>query len=88
MSNASRPSHKVIGVRTAIENAGAGLVYLPTYSPDFNPIEMAFSNLKPLLRKAATRTVDGLWETIIQAIGKFIPEECPNYFAAAGYDQE
>ena len=50
------PAHKVSGVRTAIEEAGARLIYLPPYSPDFNPIEMAFSKLKAVLRKAAART--------------------------------
>lgn len=82
------PAHKVTGVRQAIEAAGASLLYLPPYSPDFNPIEMAFSKLKALLRKAAARTVDDLWEVIAQAIEAFKPEECQNYFAAAGYDQE
>jgi transposase len=55
-------SHKGAGVRKAIEAAGATLLYLPPYSPDFNPIEQAFSKLKALLRKAAERTVDALWE--------------------------
>ena len=57
-------SHKGAGVRDAIEAAGAGLLYLPPYSPDFNPIENAFSKLKALLRKAAERTVEGLWNKI------------------------
>jgi len=82
------PAHKVAGVRQAIEAAGARLLYLPPYSPDFNPIEMAFSKLKALLRKAAARTKDDLWNTIAQAITAFTPEECKNYFAAAGYDQD
>jgi transposase len=81
------PAHKVAGVRHAIEIAGASLLYLPPYSPDFNPIEMAFSKLKALLRKAAARTVDDLWDAIAQSIEEFKPEECQNYFAAAGYDQ-
>ena len=54
------PAHKVSGVRQAIENVGAILLYLPPYSPDFNPIEMAFSKFKALLKKAAKRTVDDL----------------------------
>jgi transposase len=58
------PAHKVAGVREAIEAAGARLRYLPPYSPDFTPIEMAFSKLKALLRKAAARTVDELWTAI------------------------
>ena len=80
------PAHKVTGVRQAIEDAGAWLLYLPPYSPDFNPIEMAFSKLKAALRKAAARTIPDLWNVIADAIEKFTPEECMNYFAKAGYD--
>ncbi|NEI53273.1 IS630 family transposase [Rhizobium leguminosarum] len=80
------PAHKVAGVRDAIEAAGAGLIYLPPYSPDFNPIEMAFSKLKALLRAAAARTVPDLWQAIADAIKQFKPDECRNYFQAAGYD--
>jgi len=80
------PAHKVAGVRQAIESAGAQLRYLPPYSPDFNPIEMAFSKLKALLRKSAQTTKDGLWDTIAQAIETFSTTECWNYFSAAGYD--
>ena len=58
------------------------------YSPDFNPIEMAFSKLKALLRKAAERTVEGLWAAIGRLIDVFMPDECANYFAAAGYDAD
>ena len=79
-------AHETAGVRLAIEAAGANLLYLPPYSPDFNPIEMAFSKLKAILRAAAQRTLDGLWNTIKQAIECFMPSECANYFAAAGYD--
>ena len=57
-------SHKGSRVRALIEAAGASLLYLPPYSPDFNPIENAFAKLKALLRKAAERTVDGLWDAI------------------------
>ena len=81
------PAHKVVGVRQAIEAAGAHLRYLPPYSPDFNPIEMAFSKLKALLRKAPARTVDDLWDAIATAIDTFTPKECQNFFSAAGYDQ-
>ncbi len=77
-------SHKGAGVRDAIEAAGAGLLYLPPYSPDFNPIENAFSKLKALLRKAAERTADGLWNTIGALSPAFTPQECANAFAAAG----
>jgi transposase len=79
-------SHKGPRVRQMIEAAGASLLYLPPYSPDLNPIEMAFAKLKALLRGAAERTVDGLWRAIGALIGRFTPEECANYFAAAGYD--
>ena len=78
-------SHKGAGVRAAIEAAGAELLYLPPYSPDFNPIENAFAKLKALLRKAATRCVEGLWAAIGTSVSAFSPQECANYFAAAGY---
>ena len=79
-------SHKVPKVRALIEAAGAELLYLPPYSPDFNPIENAFAKLKALLRKAAERTVEGLWRAIAELLDAFTPGECANYFAAAGYD--
>ena len=79
-------SHKGPQVRALIEAAGARLLYLPPYSPDFNPIENAFAKLKALLRKAAERTLEGLWTTIGRLINAFTPTECANYFAAAGYD--
>ena len=79
-------SHKGSRVRELIEAAGASLLYLPPYSPDFNPIENAFAKLKALLRKAAERTVDGLWTAIGRILDLFTPRECANYFAAAGYD--
>jgi transposase len=82
------PAHKVAGVRPAIEEAGATLLYLPPYSPDFNPIEMAFSKLKALLRKAAARTIPELWDVIADGINQFTQNECKNYFAAAGYDHD
>ena len=81
-------SHKGAGVRAAIEAAGAALLYLPPYSPDFNPIEKAFSKLKAKLRKAAARTVDALWQVIGEVIDMFTPNECANYFASAGYDTD
>lgn len=79
-------SHKGPRVREMIEAAGASLLYLPPYSPDFNPIEKAFSKLKALLRKAAERTVEGLWTAIGRLLDAFTPTECANYFAACGYD--
>jgi transposase len=81
-------SHKGPDVRLAIEAAGAQMLYLPPYSPDFNPIENAFAKLKALLRKAAEPTVGGLWDTIGHLIHLFTPQECANYFAAAGYEPE
>lgn len=79
-------SHKGPRVREMIESVGAKLEYLPPYSPDFNPIENAFSKLKALLRKAAERSIESLWTTIGRLLQLFTPDECRNYFAAAGYD--
>ena len=79
-------SHKGPRVRAMIEAAGAELHFLPPYSPDFNPIENAFAKLKAMLRRAAERTVEGLWDAIGRIIDTFTPDECANYFAAAGYD--
>jgi transposase len=81
-------SHKGARVRALIESADAKLLYLPPYSPDFNPIENAFAKLKALLRKAAERTLDGLWDAIGHLLQAFTANECANYFAAAGYDAE
>lgn len=82
------PAHKVKGVREGIEAAGARLLYLPPYSPDFNPIEKAFSKLKAILRKTAARTIDSLEQAIGEAIDQFTPQECHNYFVACGYDPD
>jgi transposase len=81
------PAHKPAGVRQAIEASGALLLYLPPYSPDFNPIEMAFAKLKAMLRKAAARTVAQLWRAVAASLPTFTPAECRNYFAAAGYER-
>jgi transposase len=78
-------AHKVKGVRQAIESVGARVVYLPPYSPDFNPIEQAFAKLKWLLRSAAQRTVEGLHQAIAAALECFAPAECQNYFRNSGY---
>jgi transposase len=75
-------------VREAIEAAGATLRFLPAYSPDFNPIEKAFAKLKAHLRRAAERSVDALWKTIMRLTRIFTPTECANFFAACGYDQD
>lgn len=80
------PAHKVQGVKEAIEGAGACMMYLPPYSPDFNPIEMVFSKLKALLRAAEARTMPDLWQAIADALKRFTPNECRNYLVAAGYD--
>ena len=82
------PAHKVSGAREAIEAAGAQMLFLPPYSPDFNPIENSFAKLKSILRKAAARTVPELWDAIRDALPCFTPEECANYFTAAGYEPE
>lgn len=82
------PAHKLLTVREAIERAGARLEFLPPYSPDFNPIENAFSKLKALMRKAAKRTITELWDTVGSLIDAFTPGECANYFRAAGYEPE
>jgi transposase len=79
------PAHKVSGVKEAIKAAVATLLYLPPYSPDLNPIEMAFAKLKAFLRAAAARTIPGLWEALKKALDIFLPNQCRNYFAAAGY---
>lgn len=78
-------SHKVAGVRKAIEAAGATQCFLPAYSPDFDPIEQVFAKLKNTLRKMASRTVDALWDGIGTALDNFPPIECFNYFRNAGY---
>ena len=81
-------SHKQAGVRELIEAAGATLLFLPPYSPDLNPIEKAFARLKAMLRKAAERTVSGLWDLIGKLTGLFQPNECANYFSSCGYEPD
>ena len=78
-------THKIAGVREAIEAVGAHVRYLPAYSPDLNPIEQAFSRLKAALRKGATRTVDALHKLIGKLVKSFAPQMCANYFRHAGY---
>jgi transposase len=79
------PTHKVEDARLAIEATGAQMLFLPPYSPDMNPIELAFSKLKALLRKAAARTSNRLWRALRHALSCFTPQECANFFAHAGY---
>ena len=81
-------SHKRASVRELIEAAGASLMFLPPYSPDFNPIEKAFARLKAMLRKAAERSVSGLWDLIGKLVDIFQPTECANYFSSCGYEPD
>ena len=78
-------SHTSAAVRAAVEGARCRLLFLPPYSPDFSPIENAFSKLKRLLRSAAERVVDRLWRAIGRLLDEFHPEECRNYFRHCGY---
>jgi transposase len=80
-------SHKVAGVREAIEAAGATLMFTPPYSPDLNPIEMAFAKLKALLRAKAIRMAEALWNALGILVGCFTPKECANFFRHDGYFQ-
>ena len=79
------PAHKVAGIREAIVARHAQIFYLPPYSPDLNPIEMAFSKLKALLRQEPARTIEALFERIANSLNRFVPAECANFFNAAGY---
>jgi len=81
------PAHKVAGIREAIAARRAQIFYLPPYSPDMNPIEFAFSQLKALLRQEPARTVDALIERIGQLLDRFLPAACANFFHAAGYQR-
>lgn len=80
-------SHKVKGVREAIEAAGASLMFIPPYSPDLNPIEQAFAKLKALLRAKPLRTVEALWNAIGEIADAFTAAECSNFLRNAGYFQ-
>ena len=80
-------AHKRDEITSAIVAAGARLLYLPPYSPDLNPIEMAFAKLKAALRKAAARSIEALVHAIAVALAAFTTQECLNFFAAAGYDR-
>ena len=82
------PAHKNAAIRAAIQARGARLLYLPPYSPDLNPIEMAFAKLKTILRTAAARTVHDLWEAIRAALPCFTSKDCINFFAHAGYEPD
>jgi transposase len=79
--------HKIGGVRQAIEAAGAKLLFIPPYSPDLNPIELAFSKLKALLRAKAIPTIEALWNALGNLCDSFSPSECAKYFRHDGYFQ-
>lgn len=79
------PAHKNDAVQAMIEAAGAQLRYLPPYSPDLNPIEIAFAKLKAHLRKAAERSVPALWDRIGSILSLYSPQQCQNFFNHAGY---
>ena len=78
-------AHKVAGVREALAAAGASLLYLPPYSPDLNPIEQLFAKLKTLLRQAAARTKDELWQAIGRLLATVPPAECARYLHHCDY---
>ena len=80
------PVHKSTAAKEILEEVGAWFLFLPKYSPDLNPIEMAFSKLKALIRKAAARTYDELWQAVGNICKLFTDEECYNFFVAAGYE--
>jgi transposase len=82
------PAHKPVAIREAIETAGASMLFLPPYSPDFNPIELAFSKIKALLKTAAARTVHRLWDAIREAIDAVSPQDAQSFFTACGYEPE
>ena len=82
------PAHKSAAARAAVEARGAHMRFLPPYSPDFNPIEQAFSKLKAHLRKAAERTIHGLWDAIGRILDLYSPQECANYFTNSEYDAD
>ena len=78
-------THKVVGVRKAIETVGAELPYLPAYSSDLNPIENAYAKIKSSLRKGAARTVDALWKLVGRSVKAIAPSDCAGYFRHTGY---
>ena len=82
------PAHKLPAIRKAIQRAHAELRFLPPYSPDFNPIEMAFAKVKALLRKTAARTLPDLWDAIRDAIDAVTQADCQSFFTATGYEPE
>ena len=81
-------SHKSPTAAAALKAVGAWFLFLPPYSPDLNPIEMAFAKLKALIRRAAARTYDELWQAVGHVCNIFTDEECYNFFKAAGYETD
>ncbi|MBB4861117.1 transposase [Novosphingobium chloroacetimidivorans] len=81
------PAHKVTGIREAIAKLRAQISHLPPYSPDMNPIEIAYAKLNALLRQEPARTVDALVDRIGKLLDRFLPDECANFFHAAGYQR-
>lgn len=79
------PSHKSDRAKAILKGRGAWFLFLPPYSPDLNPIEMAFSKLKAHPRRMGARTIDDLWRAVGSICDLYSPQECRNYFAAAGY---
>lgn len=78
-------SHKSEKAKAILKERGAWLLFLPPYSPDLNPIEMAFAKLKAHLRRIGARTIDALWRAIGNICDLYSPDECWNYLKAAGY---
>lgn len=79
------PAHKSEKAATVLKECGAWFLFLPPYSPDLNPIEMAFAKLKANLRRIGARTIDALWKAVGDICGLYSPDECWNYLKAAGY---
>lgn len=79
-------THKVAGVRQAIEARGARVLYLPPYSPDFEPVEKPFSKIKSILERIAAHTLNALYPAVAEPLRSVTPQECLNYFAASDYD--
>jgi transposase len=77
--------HKMVSVRAHIENAGAKLLFLPPYSPDFSPIEPAWSKVKALLRRSAARTYDALLDAVVSALGAITRDDARGWFRLCGY---
>ena len=81
-------AHRTEKVRELVERGGADLVFLPSYSPDLNPIEEAFSKIKGIVREVGARTREALVEAIERALAAVTPEDAPGWFAHAGYEPQ